>query len=138
MYRKPGEDEEEEDTPPPFFPPKDPEPETTTTPQEPSLEYDDETKQLIEKAKQARETYSEVEGRYLDITNKIREIEVTFETDFGPNDEFMALQGQCFELTDLEYTYKLCPFDSASQRPKNGGTETSLGYVLSTTLRKYH
>ena len=102
--------------PPPFFPPKDAEPETTT--QDSSPEYDDETKQLIERAKQARDDFSEVEGRFLDIQNKIREIEVNFETDYGSNDEFMPLQGQCFEYTDLEYTYKLCPFDTASQRSK--------------------
>jgi protein kinase C substrate 80K-H len=82
---------------------------------------------LIERAKQARDEYSEIEGKFLDIQNKIREIEVTFETDFGPNDEFMPLQGQCFEMSDLEYTYKLCPFDTASQRSKNGGSETNLG-----------
>ncbi|XP_054162676.1 glucosidase 2 subunit beta-like isoform X2 [Oppia nitens] len=119
------EDEDEDEGPPPFFPPKDAEPEASTT--EAGTEYDDETKRLIENAKQARDEYSEVEGKFLDIQNKIREIEVLFETDFGPNDEFMALKNQCFELTDLEYTYKFCPFDSASQRPKNGGTETSLG-----------
>ncbi|CAG2115027.1 unnamed protein product, partial [Medioppia subpectinata] len=122
----PEEEDDVEDTPPPFFPPKDAEPEATTTTQ-PTVEYDDQTKQLIEKAKVAKEAYSEIEGKFLDINNKIREIEVTLETDYGPNDEFMALQGQCFELTDLEYTYKLCPFDSASQRPKVGGSETSLG-----------
>ena len=118
-------EEDEDEGPPPFFPPKDGEPESSTTDSTP--EYDDETKQLIEKAKEAREQYSQIEGQFLDTQNKIREIEVSLETDYGPNDEFMPLQGQCFEHTDLEYTYKLCPFESASQRSKNGGSETSLG-----------
>jgi protein kinase C substrate 80K-H len=37
------------------------------------------------------------------------------------------MSNQCFEYTDAEYTYKLCVFESASQRQKSGGSETRLG-----------
>ena len=92
-----------------------------------TLEYDELTAQLVEEAKKARDDYSAAEGKFLEIQTKIRELEVLLESDYGPNGEYMALKGQCFELTDNEYIYKLCPFDSASQRPKAGGSETNLG-----------
>lgn len=38
------------------------------------------------------------------------------------------MRDNCYEYTDREYTYKLCPFATASQRPKAGGHETNLGY----------
>nr|XP_046914851.1 glucosidase 2 subunit beta-like isoform X2 [Dermatophagoides farinae] len=92
-----------------------------------TLEYDEPTQKLVDEAKNARDEYNQAEGRYQDIQTKIRELEVVLETDFGPNGEYMALKNQCFELEENEYVYKLCPFDSASQRSKTGGTETNLG-----------
>ncbi|OPL32867.1 hypothetical protein AM593_01841, partial [Mytilus galloprovincialis] len=73
-------------------------------------EYDEETKKLIEAADEARKNYDEANKQ-----------------DYGPNREYAILQDQCFEYTDREYTYKYCPFSKGSQRPKNGGHETSLG-----------
>ena len=47
--------------------------------------------------------------------------------DLGPSNEYYPLKGQCYEITDSQYTYKLCPFDRVTQKPKHGGSETSLG-----------
>lgn len=58
-----------------------------------------------------------------------RDIEKFLSQDLGPDDVFYPLRDQCYEYTDREYTYKFCPFEKATQRPKGGGSETNLGLV---------
>lgn len=89
--------------------------------------YDEETKSLVEAAKKARLEFRDVESRFFDVSKRVKDLENTLGIDYGADDAFLPLHGQCFELTDREYIYKLCPFDRASQRPKDGGAETSLG-----------
>ncbi|XP_071953931.1 glucosidase 2 subunit beta-like [Antedon mediterranea] len=90
-------------------------------------DWNEDTKKLIEVADNARLEYDEANKKYNDINNQISTLEKLQTKDFGPDQEFAILQDQCFEYTDREYTYKLCPFDKSTQRPKNGGAETSLG-----------
>jgi protein kinase C substrate 80K-H len=49
------------------------------------------------------------------------------DNDFGPNEVFASMANNCFEYTDLEYTYKMCAFDFCVQKPLHGGSETRLG-----------
>ncbi|XP_038075043.1 glucosidase 2 subunit beta-like isoform X1 [Patiria miniata] len=90
-------------------------------------EYDEATKKLIEVADAAREEFKEAEKQVNDLKKSIEDIEKLMNVDLGPQQEFEPLQKQCYEYTDREYTYKLCPFDKTSQRPKAGGSETQLG-----------
>ncbi|XP_071799443.1 glucosidase 2 subunit beta-like isoform X1 [Asterias amurensis] len=90
-------------------------------------EYDEATQVLIEAADKARDDFKAAEKRSNDIKRSIEDLEKLLRVDLGPHQEFQPLQNQCFEFTDREYTYKLCPFDKTSQRPKSGGSETSLG-----------
>ncbi|XP_005090113.1 glucosidase 2 subunit beta isoform X1 [Aplysia californica] len=90
-------------------------------------DYDEETKKLIAVADEARNNYNDADRKVRDMETEITGIKSYMELDFGPEEEFAALKGQCFEYTDREYTYKLCPFEKTSQRPKAGGMETSLG-----------
>jgi len=89
--------------------------------------YDEATRKLIEAADFARQQYQEVENRLRDLDRDLTKLKEGMEKDYGDDGEFMVLAGQCFEYTDNEYTYKMCPFDSCSQRNKNGGAETRLG-----------
>jgi len=92
-----------------------------------TVEYDEETKKLMEEAESARKEFQEVETQYLDLQKRKREIESLLNIDHGNDGEFHVLHGECYEYTDNEYTYKFCPFFKASQRPKDGGGETILG-----------
>ncbi|KAH9498447.1 hypothetical protein Btru_007504 [Bulinus truncatus] len=90
-------------------------------------EYDEETKNLIAIAEEARQKFNEADKKVKDVENEINAIKKYLELDLGPEEEYSALKGQCFEYTDREYTYRFCPFEKTSQKPKGGGIETNLG-----------
>lgn len=94
-----------------------------TTTNEP-IEYDPETKQLIEQSNGARNLFLEAERELREIETEIGNIDELLAKDFGPNDEFTPLHSECFNYEDREYVYKICPFDKAVQQPKSGGAET--------------
>jgi len=96
------------------------------TPKEDS-KYDAATKELINKAEEARKAFRDAEKELKDVENEIQNIKDSLEKDYGVENEFMVLEGQCFEYTDNEYKYKVCPFDHCSQAGKHGGSSTRLG-----------
>lgn len=115
-------DEEEEDEEEPYAPE-----EQVDEPPTKSSKYDEETQKLVDQATLARSEYSEAERAVRDIDTEIRNIHEYLEKDFGPDEEFATLEGECFEYTDHEYIYKLCPFDKTTQQPKSSSSETRLG-----------
>lgn len=90
-------------------------------------EYDSETQKLIESANSARNQYLETDRELREINNELKTIEDLLAIDYGPNEEYVPLHGECFNYEDREYVYKVCPFDRAVQQPKSGGAETKLG-----------
>uniref|UniRef100_UPI00398ED2F8 glucosidase 2 subunit beta isoform X2 n=1 Tax=Pristiophorus japonicus TaxID=55135 RepID=UPI00398ED2F8 len=89
--------------------------------------YDQETQVLIDVADKARNEFSEAEKSLKEVENAIGSLEKELTVDFGPDGEFSYMFNRCFEITTNEYVYKLCPFNKVAQKPKHGGSETSLG-----------
>lgn len=83
-------------------------------------EYDDETKRLIEEATKARNEFDAAQRELRDLESEKKQIEELLNKDYGPHEEFAVLNGECFEYEDREYIYRLCPFDRAVQKPKDG------------------
>lgn len=101
--------------------------ETQKEEEEEEPKYDEETQKLVDAANEAREQFDEADRRVRDLTRELRSLEETQGKDYGPEEEFRVLEGNCYEFTDREYTYRLCPFDKAIQKPKSGHGETRLG-----------
>ncbi|XP_054614406.1 glucosidase 2 subunit beta isoform X2 [Dunckerocampus dactyliophorus] len=89
--------------------------------------YDTETQKLIDAAHKAREEFDVAERALRELDDQLKNLEKETSSDFGPNAEFAYLYSQCYDLTTSEYIYRLCPFNRVSQKPKYGGSETSLG-----------
>ncbi|GAB0096531.1 Glucosidase 2 subunit beta [Sergentomyia squamirostris] len=97
-----------------------------TTPQ-PLPEYDPETQKLVEMANEARNQFSVADREFREIESELNNLKDAIEKDYGDEDEFAPLNGECFNFEDREYVYKLCMFDRASQQSRSGGAETRLG-----------
>ena len=70
---------------------------------------------------------------FRDLERDIKHLEGVISKDYGPEEEFASLSGQCFEYTDQEYTYKMCAFDYCSQRPNSQGKQVS--YLIKLRLK---
>jgi protein kinase C substrate 80K-H len=51
--------------------------------------------------------------------------------DWGADDVFRALKGQCVSTEAGEYTYEVCFLEKTTQKPKKGGGNTNMGNFVS-------
>ncbi|XP_060526233.1 glucosidase 2 subunit beta [Cylas formicarius] len=114
------EDEENEEE-------KEEEKEETEPPTEERVSYDEETQKLVDEATEARNQFTQADTNLRTIENEIKSIEESLTRDFGSEEEFATLEGNCFDYEDREYVYRFCPFDKTLQIPKSSSSETRLG-----------
>ena len=81
----------------------------------PESRYDDNTQKLIDAAEEARKQFTSAERQLRDLEREVKQLQESLEKDYGGDSVFAVLQGQCFEYTDNEYVYKMCPFDMVRQ-----------------------
>ena len=90
-------------------------------------DYDEATQELVSAADNARATYREIEQKKRNLDNEVADLTKFFAVNLGTDNEFVPHYDKCYELTDREYTYKLCMFGKVTQKSKNGGRDTNLG-----------
>jgi protein kinase C substrate 80K-H len=73
----------------------------------------------------ARDEYNKVQAKVDKMKKKVEEAEAFLNKDYGAENQFYKLSGQCFDITLKQYVYEICPYDSAKQ--KEGHSSTSLG-----------
>ncbi|XP_068622972.1 glucosidase 2 subunit beta [Battus philenor] len=95
--------------------------------EQPGQTYDEETQKIVDEATEARRQWTDAERAVREIESNIRNFQQNLEKDYGLQQEYATLDGQCLEYEDKEYVYKLCLFQKVTQKSKNGGAEVGLG-----------
>ncbi|XP_026820102.1 glucosidase 2 subunit beta-like [Rhopalosiphum maidis] len=91
------------------------------------LLYTEKTKIIINESKKAHELFEDADRIVKYLQNEVNDLKTSLSKNFGPENEFAALDGQCYELSNDEYIYTLCLFEKITKRPIKGGSEVNLG-----------
>lgn len=89
----------------------------------PPHESDSESRKVTE----ARNALKAEQDTLENSRNQIRTHQEDLTKDYGPDDVFRALQGQCLSKDSGEYTYEFCWLDRTKQKSRKGGSETGMG-----------
>ncbi|XP_019155691.1 PREDICTED: glucosidase 2 subunit beta-like isoform X2 [Ipomoea nil] len=69
----------------------------------------------LSEAARVRKEYNGSTAKWTKIQSRISKLTRKLKRDFGPEKEFYSFHGQCFEIKQNKYTYKICPFKKATQ-----------------------
>ena len=94
----------------------------------PEPPYDEVTQNVIGQADDARRALEDVLRKMGELETSIRAVESVLNFEYGEDNSWIPLKGQCVELSTSQYIYKVCLFDRTIQKDRNGHSEISLGY----------
>ncbi|XP_073140340.1 glucosidase 2 subunit beta isoform X2 [Henckelia pumila] len=66
-------------------------------------------------AERIRKEYDESSAKLSKLQSRISSLTQKLKQDFGPEKEFHSFYGQCFDINQNKYVYKICPFKQATQ-----------------------
>ena len=75
----------------------------------------------------ARSQLKAAQDSLTESKNSLNSHKEDIDKDYGPDDVFRALKGQCISKDSGEYTYEMCWLDRTKQKPKKSGGETGMG-----------
>jgi protein kinase C substrate 80K-H len=70
---------------------------------------------FILESKKAHELFEDADRIVKDLQNEVNDLKISLSKNFGPENEFAALDGQCYKLSNDEYIYTLCLFEKVRQ-----------------------
>lgn len=76
---------------------------------------------------EARQQLTAAQKELEDDRSELRSHREDLEKDYGPDEVFRALKGQCVEKQSGEYTYEFCWMDKTTQKSNKGGGHTNMG-----------
>ena len=78
-------------------------------------------------AERLRGEHRDTQSALTKLEDKERNLKETLAKDFGALRQFEPLQGECFDVTQGEWIYSICPYTDSKQKGKHGGGSTDLG-----------
>ncbi|KAL8929420.1 MAG: hypothetical protein Q9172_000471 [Xanthocarpia lactea] len=88
-----------------------------------SVASGDESKALTD----ARDALKAAQDSESNLRNELSGHKDDLAKDYGANDVFRALKGQCISKDSGEYNYELCWLEKTTQKSKKGGSQTGMG-----------
>lgn len=77
----------------------------------------------------ARDAHAQAVTETSRLRNEVDSVTKQLTAEYGPDDVFLALKGDCFSLNSGEYTYNVCIMGQVTQKSNKDSSNTSLGYV---------
>mgnify|MGYP007078167982 CR=1 FL=1 len=85
---------------------------------------------VLAEAERLRGVHRSLQGEVTELERKERDFEKDIGADYGPNMAFEALRHQCADFTPegAPFTYEMCPFKDARQKPTSVSVGSWVGF----------